>query len=127
MVAAVTWGTTGATMKLVGRHSPMSPLLIGFFRVAFAAPALVVAARILVRPRPHPAPGDRLRLLAGGLAMGAYQACYFWAVAKTSVAVGSLVAMGANARRLARPGAARRAAEVLEEISQTGRSALLDS
>ena len=65
----------------------MSPLLIGFFRVAFAAPALVVAARILVRPRPHPAPGDRLRLLAGGLAMGAYQACYFWAVAKAGTIV----------------------------------------
>ena len=93
VVAAVTWGTTGATMKLVARHSPMSPLLVGFFRVAFAAPALVVTARILARPRPRTTPGDRLRLLAGGLAMGAYQACYFWAVAKTSVAVGSLIAI----------------------------------
>src|SRR3989442_436834 len=80
-------------MKLVARHSPMSPLLVGFFRVAFAAPVLVVTARILPRPLPPTTPGDRLRLLAGGLAMGAYQACYFWAVAKTSVAVGSLIAI----------------------------------
>ena len=40
-----------------------------------------------------PARGDRGRLLVAGLAMGAYQVCYFWGVAKTSVAVGSLIAI----------------------------------
>jgi DME family drug/metabolite transporter len=40
-----------------------------------------------------PAGGERWRLAAGGIAMGAYQVCYFWGVAKTSVAVGSLIAI----------------------------------
>src|SRR5262245_62059944 len=91
LLAAVTWGTTGATMKLVARDSPMSPLLVGFFRVLFAAPCLLAAARAAGAPLLVAGPGDRWRLGAAGLAMGAYQACYFWGVAKTSVAVGSLI------------------------------------
>jgi DME family drug/metabolite transporter len=91
LAAAVTWGTTGATMKLVALGSPMSPLLVGLLRVAIAAPCLWAAARLAgetLRPPPRP---DAWRVLAAGLAMGAYQACYFWGVARTSVAVGSLI------------------------------------
>jgi DME family drug/metabolite transporter len=91
-LAAVTWGTTGATLKLVARDSAMSPLLVGFFRVAIAAPALLLAARA-AGPIRVPAGGERWRLVAGGVAMGAYQVCYFWGVAKTSVAVGALIAI----------------------------------
>lgn len=93
VAAAVTWGTTGATMKLVAAGSPMSPLLVGLLRVGFAAPLLWLAARWLGGPVRLPERGDRARLLVAGLAMGAFQACYFWSVAKTSVAVGSLIAI----------------------------------
>ncbi len=93
MLAAVTWGTTGATMKLVALDSPMSPLLVGFFRVAIAAPCLLLGARAVGGRLRLPAAGDRWRLAAGGVAMGAYQVCYFWGVAKTSVAVGALIAI----------------------------------
>jgi DME family drug/metabolite transporter len=93
VAAAMTWGTTGATMKLVAAGSPMSPLLVGFLRVAIAAPCLCLAARWLVGPIRLPDRGDRGRLLVAGLAMGAFQACYFWGVMKTSVAVGSLIAI----------------------------------
>ena len=92
-LAAVSWGTTGATMTLVARDSAMSPLLVGFFRVAIAAPCLLLAARAVGGPLRLPAGGERGRLVAGGVAMGAYQVCYFWGVAKTSVAVGSLIAI----------------------------------
>jgi DME family drug/metabolite transporter len=93
VAAAVTWGTTGATMKLVAAGSPMSPLLVGLIRVAVAAPCLCLAARWLGGPIRLPAGGDLGRVLVAGLAMGAFQACYFWGVAKTSVAVGSLIAI----------------------------------
>lgn len=92
-LAAISWGTTGATMKLVALDSPMSPLLVGFFRVAIAAPCLLLAARALGGPLRLPLPGDRVRVLITGLAMGSYQVCYFWGVAKTSVAVGALIAI----------------------------------
>jgi DME family drug/metabolite transporter len=92
-LAALTWGTTGATMALVARVAPLSPLLVGFFRVAIAAPALLLAARALGGPLALPRRGDRACLVAAGLAMGAFQVCYFLGVARTSVAVGSLVAI----------------------------------
>jgi drug/metabolite transporter, DME family len=94
VAAAVTWGTTGATMKLVAAAgSSMSPLLVGFLRVAIAAPCLCLAARSLAGPIRLPGRGDGARVLVAGLAMGAFQACYFWGVAKTSVAIGSLIAI----------------------------------
>jgi DME family drug/metabolite transporter len=93
VAAAVTWGTTGATMKLVAAGSPMSPLLVGLLRVGFAAPCLWLAARWLGGPVRLPERGDAARVLVAGLAMGAFQACYFFGVAKTSVAVGSLIAI----------------------------------
>jgi drug/metabolite transporter, DME family len=93
VVAALTWGTTGATMKLVAAGSPMSPLLVGLLRVGFAAPCLWLAARWLAGPVRLPERDDGVRVVVAGLAMGAFQACYFWGVAKTSVAVGSLIAI----------------------------------
>jgi len=71
----------------------MSPLLVGFFRVAIAAPCLWLAAGSMRDGRLAPALGDRWRLLVAGLAMGGYQVCYFYGVAKTGVAVGALIAI----------------------------------
>ena len=91
VLAAVTWGTTGATMKLVAAGSPMSPLIVGFLRVAIAAPCLWLTARWLGGPIRIASRRDWTRLLVAGIAMGMYQPFYFWGVAMTSVAVGSLI------------------------------------
>lgn len=64
-------------MKLVARNSPMSPLLVGFFRVAIAAPCLLLVARAAGGPIRLPGAGDRRRVLVAGLAMGSYQVGYF--------------------------------------------------
>jgi drug/metabolite transporter, DME family len=93
VVAAVTWGTTGATMKLVAAGSPVSPLTVGFLRVAIAAPCLWLAARWLGGPIRIGSRRDWARFLVAGIAMGVYQPFYFWGVAMTSVAVGSLIAI----------------------------------
>jgi len=93
VVAAVTWGTTGATMKLVAVGSPVSPLIVGFLRVAIAAPCLWLAARWLGGPIRIGSRRDWARFLVAGIAMGVYQPFYFWGVAMTSVAVGSLIAI----------------------------------
>jgi DME family drug/metabolite transporter len=93
VVAAMTWGTTGATMKLVAAGSPMSPLIVGLLRVAIAAPFLWLAARWLAGPIRIGSRGDWKRFGVAGVAMGVYQPLYFWGVAMTSVAVGSLIAI----------------------------------
>jgi DME family drug/metabolite transporter len=46
-IAAASWGTTGATMTLLSREAAVSPLLVGWSRLAIAAPLLVLAALFL--------------------------------------------------------------------------------
>jgi drug/metabolite transporter, DME family len=99
-VAAVSWGTTGATMAWLARGADASPLLVGWARLAIAAPCLGLAAALRPDPgRPHPAPRrwpsrrDLPLCTALGLTMAAYQVCYFRAVTLTGVAAAALLAI----------------------------------
>ncbi|HET8578927.1 MAG TPA: EamA family transporter [Methylomirabilota bacterium] len=106
-LAAVSWGTTGATMTLLSREVAVSPLLVGWARLAIAAPCLLAGAAL--REMLAPAGADRELgrlltpavwrertlgpLLVTGLAMAGYQACYFTAVTLTGVAAAALLAI----------------------------------
>jgi DME family drug/metabolite transporter len=99
-VAAASWGTTGATMAWLARDAGASPLLVGWSRLAIAAPFLVLAASVVPRPAaPHATPrrwpsrADLPLCAALGLAMAAYQVCYFRAVTLTGVAATALLAI----------------------------------
>ena len=99
-LAAMSWGTTGATMAVLGHETAIGPLAVGWARLAVAAPCLVLAAaavEVVRRRRPLPPPAPRLPSLAGGallgLAMAAYQVCYFRAVTLTGVSVAALLAI----------------------------------
>jgi drug/metabolite transporter, DME family len=96
--AAISWGTTGATMTLAAREAA-GPLLVGWARLAVAAPCLLAAAWLAgaraerSSPRPTLARVDWLALGAAGAAMAAYQLCFFSAVTLTGVAVAALLAI----------------------------------
>jgi DME family drug/metabolite transporter len=107
-LASISWGTTGATMTVLAREGGFTPLVVGWSRLAIAAPTLLIAAVASAWSAPRqPADGrDRLRLITTGwsprdigscivlgLAMAAYQAFYFWAVTLTGVAVAALLAI----------------------------------
>ncbi len=95
MGAAVTWGTTGATMALMRRHSPIGPVAVGFLRVAVAAPILLALAgltRSFGRGRAPLRPHLPRLALAGG-AQAAYQLGYFGAVPRIGVAATALLAI----------------------------------
>lgn len=95
-LAAISWGTTGATMTLVARDADLGPLLVGWARLAVAAPGLVLLAlAVPSRGVASPASGrSRARAyVVLGLAMAAYQVCYFRAVTMTGVAVAALLAI----------------------------------
>jgi drug/metabolite transporter, DME family len=99
-VAAISWGTTGATMTLLSREGSASPLLVGWSRLAIAAPflglAAVSAARLGSRDsdhRPWPTTADLPLCAALGLAMAAYQVCFFRAVTLVGVAAAALLAI----------------------------------
>jgi DME family drug/metabolite transporter len=105
-LASISWGTTGATMTLLAKETAIGPLLVGWVRVAVAAPCLLLAAVLNEMITVRRVAGHR-RVPAGagwaprelpsyallGLAMAAYQVCYFWAVTLTGVAVTALLAI----------------------------------
>ncbi len=99
-LAAASWGTTGATMTLLSREAAASPLLVGWSRLAIAAPVLVLAAADAGRfgarhpsLRAWPSLADLPLCAALGLAMAAYQVCYFRAVTLVGVAPTALLAI----------------------------------
>jgi len=92
--AGFLWGTTGVVVQLVRASTGLSPVSIGFCRLAIAALALLFFLARRLRPvvsalRAQP---GLLALIGAGL--GAYQALYFLAVAWGGVAMATVVSLG---------------------------------
>jgi DME family drug/metabolite transporter len=91
---AVLWGTGGVVVRLLHAHASLSPVSIAFYRLAVAAPVLLL---LLARELPavpaalRAAPGP---LVAIGVGLGAYQALYFVAVTTAGVSVATVVSIG---------------------------------
>jgi drug/metabolite transporter, DME family len=91
--AAVLWGTTGTAQAL--GPAAADPRAVGAVRIivgGLALLALSAAGGGLRRHALRAAP--RAALGAGALAVAAYQVCFFSAVARTGVAVGTVVGIG---------------------------------
>lgn len=91
-LAAALWGTVGPASKALYGLTDITPLTVGFLRLATAAPmllllSLLVAGRrsLVFRRR------DLLLILLLGIAMALYQVFYFTAVANAGVAIATLV------------------------------------
>lgn len=89
--AALLWGTVGLVGAIVHQRSGLSALAISFWRLAFASAAMLP---LLLRGRPAFATSDRFRLVGVGVALAAYQACYFTAVMLAGVSLATLVTLG---------------------------------
>jgi drug/metabolite transporter, DME family len=92
---AVLWGTTGTTQALGAPDAV--PTTVGALRLLTGALALVLiaaAAGRLGRVRALLAPGLRGTALVAAIAIAAYQVAFFSGVARTGVAVGTIVGIG---------------------------------
>lgn len=85
-LAAVTWGTTGTTLRLAGAGGGTDPLVLGASRLAVAAPLLLFGALRTWRV-------PNLLFLPAGLCIAAYQLLYFSAVPRAGVAATALLAI----------------------------------
>src|SRR5574337_822461 len=93
ILAAMLWGTTGLTSKVLNRLSAVDALSVGALRLITASPALLLLAQTL-------APGSLWPLLRRewravlilGAAMAGYNGSFFAALARTSVTAGTLLA-----------------------------------
>src|SRR5829696_2615055 len=98
VLAALCWGTSGVSGKIVADRTDLGPLDIAWHRMAIGAVVLLIGFAVCRRRRPAPtAPltrgtSVRLALVAAGLA--AYQLAYFAAVAEAGVSIATLVALG---------------------------------
>jgi DME family drug/metabolite transporter len=94
LLAAVMWGTVGIATKAIYGISETNALSIGFFRLALATPALLLACwGTLGRRAFRIAPRDLALMLLIGVAMAFYQVCYFAAIARVGVAIAVLITL----------------------------------
>jgi drug/metabolite transporter, DME family len=93
LLSAVCFGTTG-TAQALGPDG-IDPAAVGAARIACGGALLVLFALVVRRGRgARLGPTPRAAVLAGALAVAAYQASFFAAVDVTGVAVGTIVALG---------------------------------
>jgi len=91
-LGATLWGTVGVASKVLYGIEAVPPAAVGFFRLAFAVPVLFFWCvwRLGWETLRFPG-GDAARIVGLGLAMAAYQICYFQAVADIGVAFATLI------------------------------------
>jgi drug/metabolite transporter, DME family len=88
--AAVLWGTAGTAGLLVAGVDPVS---LAAARLVIGGLVLAIAVSPAVRLTALPRVGT---LLPAAVAVAAYQLCYFAAVSRTGVAIGTVVAIGSG-------------------------------
>ena len=97
VLAALCWGTSGVSGRIVADRTDLGPLDIAWHRMAVGAVVLLVGTALTRRRSRTPtvltrATAVRLVLIGAGLA--AYQLAYFAAVATAGVSIATLVALG---------------------------------
>jgi DME family drug/metabolite transporter len=91
LTAAMLWGTTGTSQAFA--PAGFDPLVIGTLRLALGGGAML--AIVMLRSGMSPLRGWPLRTTLAAAAFTAlYQVCFFAGVAKTGVAVGTIVGIG---------------------------------
>jgi drug/metabolite transporter, DME family len=97
-LAALRWGTSGISGRIVAERSDLGPLDIAWHRMALGALVLLAGTALARRRRPGRTPrltrGTGVRLLLVGAGLAAYQFAYFSAVATAGVSIATLVALG---------------------------------
>lgn len=93
IASGLLWGTGGLTGSLLSRVSGLSALSVAACRLTAGGVLIVAFLTVTGRPRPRRrAAWTRIAVLGALAAL--YQGCYFIAVALTSVALATLVAIG---------------------------------
>src|SRR3954451_7099765 len=97
VLAAVCWGTSGVSGRIVAERAGLGPLDIAWHRMAIGTTVLLLGTAIGRRRRATPTAaltrGTAVRLVLVGAGLGAYQLAYFAAVALAGVSISTLVAL----------------------------------
>jgi DME family drug/metabolite transporter len=97
VLAALCWGTSGISGRIVADRTDLSPLDIAWYRLVIGALVLLAGWALTARRRTTPVRVSRPvagRLVLIGAGLAAYQLAYFSAVARAGVSIATLVALG---------------------------------
>jgi DME family drug/metabolite transporter len=98
VLAALCWGTSGVSGRIVADRAGLGPLDIAWHRMAIGAVFLLIGFAIGRLRRAGSAPtlsrGAAVRLILVAAGLAAYQLAYFAAVATAGVSIATLVALG---------------------------------
>ena len=102
VLAALCWGTSGFSGKIVADRTGLGPLDIAWHRMAIGAVVLLIGFTLTRRRRaagtaenvPTLTRGTAARLVLVAAGLGAYQLAYFAAAASAGVSIATLVALG---------------------------------
>ncbi len=97
VAAALCWGTSGLSGRVVADRAGLSALDIAWYRLAIGTVALAAAWAVTARRRGPAVPVTRpvaARLVLVGAGLAAYQFAYFSAVEQAGVSIATLVALG---------------------------------
>jgi DME family drug/metabolite transporter len=94
ILSGLLWGTGGLTGRLLARGSGLAPAAVAGYRLAIGGVLLVALLAVTGRAVPR-GRAAWTRIVVVGLLAACFQACYFGAVALTSVSLATLVAIGA--------------------------------
>jgi DME family drug/metabolite transporter len=93
-LAGLLWGTTGVVVQIIRKHTGLSAISIGFYRLAVAA-LFLLALRFRSFPElVRTVRASPTRLILVGVGLGAYQASYFISVAAVGVSLSTMVSLG---------------------------------
>ncbi|MBJ6749213.1 DMT family transporter [Geomonas anaerohicana] len=94
MLAAVLWGTVGISTNIIYKLAATNPLSIGFFRLTTSLPVLFFMCWVRLGTQMFRVSCGDLALMALiGLLTALYQVCFFGAIARTGVAVATVVTL----------------------------------
>src|SRR3954465_35018 len=90
VLAALCWGTSGISGRIVADRTDLSPLDIAWYRLAIGAVVLLAGWALPAGRRTTRTPVTRpvaVRLVLIGAGLAAYQLAYFSAVARAGVSI----------------------------------------
>lgn len=92
-LAAISWGTVGVVVKSLYASTILSPIEVGFYRLALSVPVLLIALLGLGEKAFQIKAKDIPVIILMGAMLAAYQLCYFLAIPRVGVAVATLITL----------------------------------
>lgn len=93
-LAAMLWGTVGIATQAIYRHSELTAVGVGFFRLACAFPLVALLCwKVVDRPTFRAGLRHTWKMILIGIMLATYQVCYFASISQVGVTIATLITL----------------------------------